>query len=224
MGTPGSSVQEDWLARLSDERRAVYEAVAGEWEAAYAMLSVALNDAIAERAAARLVQARRHITIAGQLASRLTESLAAPLDALRPRGRADRSLPAVEALHPRHFRSEQAQQGAAWSYLVHWLPLGRRLSFLAKLSALRSVLHRTGAQFCEIAQEIGDGGSVDPEASWSALEVLHYDLNTAMRESVVVLKTYLSAASAGGFAAFRRQLARPHAPITAGAGLSGAST
>ncbi|MGH9859513.1 MAG: hypothetical protein ACRD5F_05745, partial [Candidatus Acidiferrales bacterium] len=119
MATPGSSVQEDWLARLSDERRAVFETVAGEWEAAYAMLSVALNDAIDERAAARLVQARRHITIAGQLASRLTETLAAPLDALRRSGRADRSLPRVEALRPRHFRSEQAQQGAAWSYLVH---------------------------------------------------------------------------------------------------------
>lgn len=215
MGTTGSSVQNDWLAHLPAERRRVFDQLAREWEASYAMLSVALDEAIGERDRGRLVQARRQTLIAGQLATRLLECLLPPLHALRHRARARGVLPVVEALRPGHFRSERAQGLAAWSFLVHGIPMGRRLRFLAKLAALRSVLERTAAEFCEVAQEVGDGGSVDPGTSWRTLDVLHYDLNTVMRESVVVLKSYLSVACDPGFAAFCRQLPRPGAPIAA---------
>jgi len=214
-------VQEDWLARLPEERRAIFEAISREWEAAYAMLSVMLNDAMAERASGRLVQARRQSTMAGQLAARLVEAVVGPLDALRRRGRAGGSLPVVEALRPGHFRSERAQQAAAWGYLAHRVPLGRRFRFLTKLAALRRMLERAASEFCDIAQEVGEGTSVDPEACWRALELLHDDMNTAMRESVVVLKSYLSTACDNGFAAFCRQLSRPGPRIEAG--FSGAS-
>lgn len=216
MGSPRNTVQEDWLARLPEERRAIFEAISQEWESAYAMLSVALNDAMAERAGGRLVQARRQSVMAAQLAARLVEGVAAPLEALRRRGRAGGSLPVVEALRPGHFRSERAQQSAAWSYLAHRLPLGRRFRFLRKLAALRAVLERSGAEFTEVAQEIGEGGSVNPEASWQALELLHDDLNTAMREAVVVLKSYLGSACPNGFAAFCHQLSQPRQRIEAG--------
>jgi len=221
MGSPRNTVQEDWLARLPEERRAIFEAISREWESAYAMLSVTLNDAMAERAGGRLVQARRQSTMAAQLAARLVESVTAPLDALRRRGRAGGSLPVVEALRPSHFRSEQAQQAAAWSYLASRLPLGRRMRFVLKLAALRRMLERAGAEFSEVARELGEGGSVNPEASWRALELLHDDLNTAMREAIVVLKSYLGAACANGFAAFCDQLSQPRQRIEAG--LSGAS-
>lgn len=221
MGSPRNTVQEDWLARLPEERRAIFEAISREWESAYGMLSVTLNDAMAERAGGRLVQARRQCAMAAQLAARLVESVIAPLDALRRRGRAGGALPVVEGLRPGHFRSERAQQSAAWSYLAHRLPLGRRFRFLRKLAALRNVLERSGAEFAEVAQEIGDGSSVNPEAGWETLELLHDDLNTAMREAIVVLKSYLSAACATGFAAFCDQLAQPRQRIEAG--LSSAS-
>lgn len=221
MGSPRNSVQEDWLARLPEERRAIFEAVSREWEAAYAMLSVTLNDAMAERAGGRLVQARRQCVMAGQLATRLVEGVAARLEVLRRRGRADTSLPVVEALRPGRFRSEEAQQVASWSYLAHRLLPGRRLRFVVKLAALQRVLERAGAEFCNVAQEIGDGSTVEPEAGWGKLELLHDDINTAMREGVVVLKSYLSVVCANGFAAFCRQLAEPRPRIEAG--LSSAS-
>jgi hypothetical protein len=221
MGSPRHTVQEDWLARLPEERRAIFEAISREWESAYAMLSVTLNDAMAERAGGRLVQARRQSAMAGQLASRLVERVTTPLDVLRRRGRAGGSLPVVEALRPGHFRSERAQQSAAWSYLAYRLPLGRRWRFVLKLAALGRMLERAGAEFSEVAQEIAEGTSVNPEASWETLELLHDDLNTAMREAVVVLKSFLGSACARGFAAFCDQLARPRQRIEAG--LSGAS-
>jgi len=215
MGYTGNSVQQDWIACLPAERRRVFDVLSREWEESYAMLSVALNESIAERARGRLVQARRQTLIAGQLAARLCERLSPSLDALRGRARVRGVLPVVEGLRPGDFRSEQAQEAAAWSYLVHCIPMGRRLRFMAKLAALRAVMKRTEQEFCEVAQEVGDGGSVDPEASWKKLDVLHYDLNTLMRESVVVLKSYLSVAGDPGFAAFCRQLFPSGSPLTA---------
>lgn len=53
MGNTQGSVQEGWLARLPEERRAMFEDISREWEAAYGMLSVALNEAMAERAEGR---------------------------------------------------------------------------------------------------------------------------------------------------------------------------
>lgn len=223
MGDSGRSVKGDWLAYLPAERRDVFNALAGDWQETYGMMSVVLNDAIAERRAGRLVQARRQTLIAAQLAGRLVERLGAATEVLCRCGRFRGRLPVVEALRPGHFRSERAQGAAAWSFVLHRIPLGRRFRFLTKLSVLRTVLERAGAEFCEIAEEIGDGSAVDPETSWRMLDVLHYDLNTVMRESLVVLKSYLRAACSTGFAAFCRLLPRP-APLTAGADLSGAST
>jgi len=215
MGATGSSVQKDWLAYLPPERRRIFDLLSREWEESYAMLSVALNESIAERTEGRLVQARRQTLIAGQLAIRLCERLSPSLDALRVRARFRGVLPVVQGLRPGDFRGEQAQGTAAWSFLVHRIPMGRRLRFLAKLAALRAVLERTRVEFCEVAQEVGDGGSVDPEASWKKLDALHYDLNTLMRESVVVLKSYLSVAGDHGFAAFCRQLFPRGSPLAA---------
>lgn len=199
----------------------MFEDISREWEAAYGMLSVALNEAMAERAEGRLVQARRQCTMAGQLATRLVQSVDAALVALRRRGREGDSLPVVQGLRPEHFRSEAAQQSAAWSYLANGLPLGRRLRFLLKLTALGRMLERTRAEFCSVAEEIAEGTSVSPEAGWRSMELLHDDLNTAMREAVVVLKSYLSAAGASGFAAFRQQMRGLRPQIEAG--FSGAS-
>lgn len=159
--------------------------------------------------------------MAGQLATRLVQIVDAALVALRRRGREGDSLPVVQGLRPEHFRSEAAQQSAAWSYLANGLPLGRRLRFLLKLTALGRMLERTRAEFCSVAEEIAEGTSVSPEAGWRSMELLHDDLNTAMREAVVVLKSYLSAAGASGFAAFRQQMRGLRPQIEAG--FSGAS-
>lgn len=64
---PRSTVQEDWIAWLPENKRVLYEAAVRQWEDAYAMFSVALNDALAMRDRGELTRAREGAMIAAEL-------------------------------------------------------------------------------------------------------------------------------------------------------------
>jgi hypothetical protein len=215
MWTCESSVQHGWLARLPADRLQVFDNLSCGWEHGYAMLSVALDQAIALREDGRLVQARRQAAVAGALAARLADHLAHSFAALQRAGFLRGRLPEVESLCRRNFRGGQARRVATWNAVAGWVPLGLRVRFVLKLLALRGALKETSREFCEVAREIEEGACIDPGAAWRALDALHYDLNTVMREAVVLLKSYLAAAGPQAFAALCSQLAAP-----AGAGLT----
>jgi hypothetical protein len=60
--------------------------------------------------------------------------------------------------------------------------------------------------FQETAEELADGVQVHPLESWSALDTLHYDLNTCLRESIVVLKSFLRVLPDAGVDGLRDEL------------------
>jgi hypothetical protein len=62
---------------------------------------------------------------------------------------------------------------------------------------------------------------VHPESHWEALDSLHYDLNTCLRETIVVLKSFLLGLSPEELDAFCRRLGCAVAATTdQGAGVS----
>jgi hypothetical protein len=204
------TVNDHWRAELPEERQRVFDDLRTQWEEFYAMLSVALNDAIALRSSGTLVRAREQAAFAAQLAVRLSDALLPTIAALKQRGRTGDLLPPVEPLRYDHFRGETAREAASWNLVLHWLVPGRRSRFAVKTRKLEETVAQVTRQFHEAATEIADGICVEPEAGWKTLEILHYDLNTSMRETLVVLKSYLLAASGEGFAAFR---GRVHSPV-----------
>jgi hypothetical protein len=177
-----------------------------ELNAGYAMLSVALNEAFALRAKCQLVGARQQTAVAAELLNRLVERLLAALAALQEHARHLIFLPTVEPLNPDFFRGERAVQAAWWNALLHGSLLQNRLRVFHKLWTLRKTIAGLRDTFQAAANEIAEGMCVEPSARWELLEVLHYDLNTLLRETTVVLKSFLLALSTDEFKSFQQRL------------------
>ena len=47
--------------------------------------------------------------------------------------------------------------------------------------------------FCAAANDIAKGIPVEFDAEWQAVDAAHYDLNTCLREAIVLLKSFLMA-------------------------------
>ena len=81
------SVQDDWLARLPQHKHHFYENLVREWEDAYAILSVVLDEALAHRSQGELVRAREGAQTAAAVVNHLGEPLLAAYRTLEVRGR-----------------------------------------------------------------------------------------------------------------------------------------
>ena len=47
--------------------------------------------------------------------------------------------------------------------------------------------------FCNAAEELNDPSGLQIERGWDMLDASHYDINTCLRESIVLLKCFLLA-------------------------------
>jgi hypothetical protein len=220
-----SSVREDWRAPLPAEKSCVFDSIVREWEDAYAVFSVPLDEAMTRSAQGMLTQARQCVEIAAAVVTDLTAPLAACCHILEKWGRRLAAPPAVAALHPSFYRSEVARQNAQWNQLMHRILFGSRARFLHKLRALQMSVSSLGDQFHREAEELSAGLHFRPDATWPHLDELHYDVNTCLRETVVVLKSFmlalppknlsffhgeLNAATSAAREAFRNSVFRVH--------------
>jgi hypothetical protein len=186
-------VSDDWMTALPREKNQVFQIVVGRWECTYAMMSVALDDALSVRARGELVCARQQVSIASDLLERLSNSLVSLCDTLAIRGRKLTRLPAVEPLNARFFRGDTGRSAASWNGILHHVLFGNRARFLHKLRILSETLAQIEREFHDVAGDISKGLSVRPGDCWENLEFLHYDFNTCLREAEVVLKAFLRA-------------------------------
>lgn len=188
-----SSVADDWLFRLPEGKARVFASAQVQWGAAYGMLSVALDDAFALRASGKLVRARMQAANCDDLLDRLTVPMVTALAALESHARHFGTLPAIEPLNPSYFRGEFAQSVASRNRLLHLVLLSDRSRFFYKLRSLTSIVEQLAKEFHSAAAEIVEATSTQPGACWASLECLHYDLNTCLRETEVVFKSFLCA-------------------------------
>ena len=201
-----TSVTEDWCASLSAEKNRIFDSVVRDWEEAYAIFSVPLDDAMSLRAEGQLVRARQCVEIAAAVVSGLTEPLAAGCRILGKWGRHLTAPPSVVALNPSFYRSEVARQNAQWNQLMHHILFGSRSRFLHKLRVLEMSASALGEEFHHVAEELSSGVHLHPQASWPLLDDLHYDVNTCLREEVVVFKAFLRALSPRNLSIFHQEL------------------
>jgi len=192
-GKSRGSVREDWFTQLPEEKNRIFDNIVHEWESSYAVFSISLDDAMALRAKGKLTRAKQCVDIAASVVTDLTEPLASSCRTLEKWGRHLAVPPAVVALNPSFYRSESARQNAQWNQLMHRVLFGSRSRFLHKLRVLEMSVTTLGNEFHKEAEELAAGLHIHPDSSWPRLDELHYDVNTCLRETVVVLKSFMLA-------------------------------
>lgn len=157
------------------------------------MLSVSLNDAFSLREQGELTRAREDLRVAAGLISRLAEPLLVACQVLQSRGNHLAVPPSVVALDPANFRTQIARRTAGWDQVLHRILFASHSRYSHKLRALQFTISTLAEEFFVTAEELGSGMHTRPEESWLALDSLHYDLNTCLRETLVLLKSFLRA-------------------------------
>lgn len=199
-------VRDDWSASLPDDRNSLFETATQNWGTYYGMLSVSLDEAFTLRRERQLGLAQELAGMSSQLMSLLAANLVAVLFAMNNEAQHFPVPPAVEPLNPEFFRWQRAQESASWNNLLFRVLLGHRSRFFHKVQALIAILEAVGQEFSEVASDIAEQACVNPAESWSVLECLHYDANTCLRESEVLLKSFLHVWPAKGSNSFVTKL------------------
>ncbi len=218
-------VLDDWIAALPREKSQLYQVVVRRWECSYAMMSVALDEALSLRASGELVCARQQVSIAAGLLGRLAPSLISLCDALSSRGQHVARFPVVEPMNAEFFRGNTGRSAASWNGILHHVLFSTRSRFFHKVRILSHTLTLLEGEFEEAASELSKGLSVQPGDCWQRLDTLHYDFNTCLRESEVVLKSFLRMLPEDQLPALARELDAPPPPkpVRVKPRLSGAS-
>jgi hypothetical protein len=86
---------------------------------------------------------------------------------------------------------------------------GERPRFISKLKILSNIIGQIDQEFHDTVNKISRGSG--PVACWGLLESLHYDFNTCLRETEIVLKSFLRALPADQLAAFTLEAQNPPA-------------
>jgi hypothetical protein len=205
-------VSEDWVAVLPREKARTFDALVRQWEYTYAMMSIALDDAVSLRSRGELICARQQVSIAAELLEPLAEALTYLCRTLLVRGRRLAALPVVEPLNTSFFRGDAGRSAASWNGILHRVLFGNRPRFLHKLRILSDTIEQLGREFREAALDISKGLAVQPHLCWERLDCLHYDFNTCLRETEVVLKSFLRVVPAEQLPALNTELDTPAEP------------
>jgi hypothetical protein len=186
-------VRKDWQAWLPAEKGQLFYATVMELETSYTMLSITLDEALTLRDQGTLIHAREQAAFCADLFHRLAMTLLTVLRALEEHGRHFGTLPSVAPLNSDFFRGETAQHIAWRNSLMSRVLFPIRAKFFHKLRDLGEAVEELDEEFREASDEIASGVSIHPAAHWQALDILHYDLNTCLRETTVLLKSFLCA-------------------------------
>jgi hypothetical protein len=175
-------------------------------EVSYVSLSVSLNDAFTLCNERAFWLASEQAGMFADLFDRLAAALRGVLRALYEHGNSFGTTPNFAPLRADCFRSARAQQIARTNSMFSFLILRSRNRFFRKLAAVEQIV----ADLRHEGRNLVAGIAVmrDPHimAEWRRLEILHYDLNTCLRETVVMLKSFFCVLPPEELPDFRAQL------------------
>jgi hypothetical protein len=185
------SVQDDWAAWLPKEKEQAFTALTRQLESCYVMFSVALNDALELRQTGMLAKSYQAVCLTPELATRLSGNLAAILRALASHAKHYGTIPNAAPLDAANFLGSKEQRTARMSDLLSRVLLTQRSQFLHKIGTLEEMVGDLGKDFRFAVENLANGGSSNPDADWKVVDAAHYDLNTCLREAIVLLKSFL---------------------------------
>ena len=201
-----TSVQEDWAAWLPSETAQLFEHLRDDLALSCAILAVIVNEALDDSSSSNCTLPQQLAPLFVGLVDRLVCHLGVVLSALEDHGRQCGTLPHAAPLRPEHFRGDPARQLARASRLRSRLRVPGRSMFWHKMCAVRNLLTGLQIQARDLAQQIELEESSGARDQWIRLELLQYDLNTCLQETIVLLKSFLCALPGNELPLFRNRL------------------
>jgi hypothetical protein len=162
-------------------------------ETSYAMFSVNLDEAIGLRRNGRIVKAQQALTVTPALCKRLADPLANLLRAMLSHAKHFRVTPNLSPLDPENFHQAKSRRAASFNGICSRIFLSQRSQFLHKISTLLELVENLNEACSRATEELNASSSFRPEQEWDLLDASHYDLNTCLRETIVLLKCFLLA-------------------------------
>ena len=200
----GRCVQRDWRTSLPEEKALVFQEHERHLESLYNMFSVSLNEAIELKLAGFLAKAWSAIAMTSELCGRLTRPLAGTLRALHEHAKHYGTVPSAAPLNPDNYHGPRGQRSARMSGLLDRVLLSQRLQFLHKVNTLEEMVEDLDREFRSVADDLAGGLCPDPERGWHDVDAGHYDLNTCLRETIVLFKSFLVVLPAGQLTDFEK--------------------
>lgn len=185
-----ASVSDDWRRWLAGRKNEAFRACRIDLESSYVMLSVALNEAMELMQCGCFWKARQAACVTPALCERLGVSLVAVLHQMGEHARCYGTTPNAVPLDASNFRGVREKRVARMNGLLSRVLLTQRSQFLYKLSTLEEMVDALQTAFCSHAEELLSDKLPDPAPLWSSLDANHFDLNTCLRETIVLLKSF----------------------------------
>jgi len=216
LSSRNSSVQEDWSRWLPPAKAEAFDSCARQLETFYRMFSVSLNEALELRRTGNLGQSCRAVFVIPALCARFARPVEGVLHTVGDHAKHFGIIPNTAPLDFANFRGAREQRIARINDLLSHLLLTQRSQFLHKIDTLEEMVLGIRKDFCEIACDLGSGASAEPSADWRALDDAHFDLNTCLREAIVLLKSFIVVLPDDQVVAFQKSVnAHIHAPYHA---------
>ena len=187
------SVKDDWRAWLPSEKDELFQAYLHQLEVGYNMLSVSLDEVLALRRMGLFAKAVQAVAITADLCHRFAGPLSALLWSLGEHAKHHGTIPNAAPLNPGNFQGTRGQRAARLNSLLCRILLSGRGQFLHKISALSEIVADLSQDFCSAAEDITENSYLSSESIWHSIDAIHYDLNTCLRETIVLLKSFLLA-------------------------------
>jgi len=187
------SVSQDWRSPLFGDKSYTYLQILHRLETSYAMFSVNLDEALGLRRDGRVAKAQQVLSVSSALCQRLTSPLNSLLHSMLLHARHSGTAPNLASLDPHNFQNCHSQRVARFNSVFSKLLFTRRSQFLYKISTLTELVEELTGSFLASSEEILAGDSLDSDRDWDVLDASHYDLNTCLRETVVLFKSFLHA-------------------------------
>src|SRR5258708_10878892 len=176
------------------------------------MLSVSLDEALELRHLGLPGKSLLAVGITSGLCKLLTQPLTGLLRALSEHAKHYGTIPNAAPLDPANFQGQRGQRSARMSGLINHVLLSHRLQFLHKVSTLEEMVVDLGKDFRRAADDLAEGASLNPIKMWADVDADHYDLNTCLREAIVVFKSFLIALPEGQLGAFQETVREQSQP------------
>ena len=209
------SVSQDWRSPLSSEKSRTYLNTLRDLETSYAMFSVNLDEAIGLRRNGRMGKAHQALYVTPALCKRLANPLLTLLRAMLAHAKHFRTTPNLSPLDPENFQQAKSRRAASFNGICSRIFLSQRSQFLHKISTLLELVENLNESFTSAAAALNDPVSVQPELEWDQLDASHYDLNTCLRETIVLFKCFLLALPDGQLLEFNAALRGAPIPLAA---------
>lgn len=212
----GASVRDDWRAWLPESKARLNDNCFKELETLYNILSVSLNEAIELRKKGAFVRAYEAVGVCRGICTRFSESLEVLLDRLHRHVKHSAVVPNVAPIDPANFQGSRQQRTVRLTGLLNRVLLSQRSQFIHKAATLKDMVFELQEEFCTIVDSMAAGIVHHAASLWDSLVQCHFDLNTCLQETVVLLKSFLLALPDEQLPAFEALLNLPAPRATTG--------